>query len=513
MKILSSEQIRKADEWTIAHEPVSSINLMERAAWAFVEVLQNGSFSESNPLYEVYCGPGNNGGDGLAIARLLAEQGAKVSVFLLPSEKHSPDYKENLSRLKKLGTGSISISDSLPALKPADENDHSEKRILIDALFGTGLNKPLDGVAAGWVTYINQQKCKVIAVDIPSGLPADLSFLPGINVVKAQYTFTFQVPKLSFFLSDNAPFVGHFRVLNIGLDEHFISSQPSAYTYVDKAYASTLLAPRAKFSHKGDYGHALLIAGSYGKMGAAVLAVKACLRSGAGLVSAHIPSCGYTIMQSAAPEAMVYADEEERIISSHVHLDPFQAIGIGPGIGLDKQTANILKLLIQQSAIPLVIDADALNILSQNKTWLSFLPKGSILTPHPKEFERLSGKKGNSYDRLEWQKEFSLKYGVYVVLKGAHTSVSCPGGEVFFNSSGNPGMAKGGTGDVLTGILTGLLAQGYVPQEAAVFGVYLHGLAGDIAARHMSMEAMTAGDLIAALGEAFHQLHELIQIA
>jgi hydroxyethylthiazole kinase-like uncharacterized protein yjeF len=506
MKILSSEQIRKADEWTIAHEPVSSINLMERAAWAFVQALQNLNFTEGNPAYEVYCGPGNNGGDGLAISRLLAEQGSKVSVFLLPAEKHSADYKENLKRLQKLSAGSITISDSLPSLKVSKENNLSEKRILIDALFGTGLNKALEGIAAEWVSYINRQKGAVIAVDIPSGLPADLSFLPGTNVVRAQHTFTFQFPKLSFFFSDNAPFVGHFRILNIGLDEHFIASQISAYTYVDKAFASNLLTPRAKFSHKGDYGHALLIAGSYGKIGAAVLAVKACLRSGAGLVSVQIPACGYTIMQSAASEAMVHADAEERIISSHVHLDPFQAIGIGPGIGLDKQTGNILKLLIQQSAIPLVIDADALNILSQNKTWLSFLPKGSILTPHPKEFERLSGKKGNSYDRLEWQKEFSLKYGVYIVLKGAHTSVSCPGGEVFFNSSGNPGMAKGGTGDALTGILCGLLAQGYVPQEAAVFGVYLHGLAGDIAARHMSMEAMTAGDLIAAMGEAFHQL-------
>jgi hydroxyethylthiazole kinase-like uncharacterized protein yjeF len=234
-----------------------------------------------------------------------------------------------------------------------------------------------------------------------------------------------------------------------------------------------------------------------------VLAVQACLRSGAGRVSVHIPSCGYEIMQTAAPEAMVFADEEVNTISSSIHLDPFNAVGIGPGIGMDKQTGNILKLLIQQSANPVVLDADALNLLAENKTWISFIPKGSILTPHPKEFERLVGMKGGSFDRFTWQKMFSIKHGVYVVLKGANTSISCPGGEVFFNSTGNPGMAKGGSGDVLTGIITGLLAQGYVPEEAAVLGVYLHGLAGDIAADHLSMEGMTAGDIVAALGEAF----------
>jgi hydroxyethylthiazole kinase-like uncharacterized protein yjeF len=507
MKILSAAQIREADTWTIQHEPISSIDLMERAATAFVDSLPGFHLQPEKACFEVYCGPGNNGGDGLAISRLLAKQGLSVKVFLLPSEKYSTCYLENLKRLKDEELKNVEITNTLVNLQSVEKSRESGPRILIDALFGTGLNKPLEGVASEWVLYLNRQQNMVIAVDIPSGLPCDNPPEKGAAVVQAAHTLTFQQPKLSFLFSDQAPFVGHFHLLDIGLDSGFTDSLPSSYTYVDQTFGANLITPRAVFSHKGNYGHALVVAGSYGKMGAAVLAVKACLRSGVGLVSAHIPSCGYTILQTAAPEAMVYPDEEAFHISSAVHLDPFQAVGVGPGIGMDKQTGNILKLLIQQSAHPMVIDADALNILGENKTWLSFLPKGSILTPHPREFERISGLKGNSFDRFEWQKEFSRKYGVIVVLKGAYTSVSCPDGQVFFNSSGNPGMAKGGSGDVLTGLITGLLAQGFVPQEAAVFGVYLHGLAGDIAARHLSMDAMTSGDIVSALGEAILQLH------
>jgi len=425
-------------------------------------------------------------------------------VLLLPAEKYSADYLVNLQRLQELPPDQLTITDVPQNVLLARKQDGA--RILIDALYGTGLKKPLEGIAAEWIRHINRQACMVLAVDIPSGLFADIPVQEGAEVVRATQTFTFQLPKLTFFFADPAPYVGLFQVLDIGLDQSFIESLPSFYTYVDNTVAAELLTPRAKFSHKGDYGHALLVAGAKGKMGAAVLAVQACLRSGAGLVSAQIPGCGYDIMQTAAPEAMVFADETPDSIAASIHLDAFSAVGVGPGIGLDKQTGNVLKLLIQQSGNPMVIDADALNLLAQNKTWISFLPKGSILTPHPKEFERLCGMKGSSFNRFEWQKEFSIKHGVYVVLKGAHTAISCPGGEVYFNASGNPGMAKGGSGDVLTGIITGLLAQGYVPAEAAILGVYLHGLAGDLAARELSMEAMTAGDIVYALGRAYNEL-------
>jgi NAD(P)H-hydrate epimerase len=501
MEILSAAQIQEADAYTIKHEPVTSIDLMERASRAFAEKLRTFDFISPAMQVDVYCGPGNNGGDGLAISRFLLEQGFAVRVFLLPSDKYSADYQTNLQRLKALKSPAAEIHEQ-SAGELLSLRDGSPT-LIIDALFGTGLKKAAEGMAQDWIKHINAQKAVVIAVDVPSGLPCDSPPPHGAVVIKAMHTLTFGQPKLSFLFADHFRYTGYFHVLDIGLHKGFLESVVSPFTYITHDVASLLLNPREKFSHKGTYGHALLVAGSYGKMGAAVLASGACLRSGAGLLTVQAPACGYTILQSTVPEAMVIADSSENSIATPAHLDSFSVIGIGPGIGIDKQTQNVLKLYIQQSSAPMVIDADALNILSDNTTWLSFLPQGSILTPHPKEFERLIDKKGGSFDRFIWQREFSVKYSVYVVLKGAHTSVSCPGGEVFFNSTGNPGMAKGGSGDVLTGLLTGLLAQGYVPEEAAVFGVYLHGLAGDLAAEHLSMEAMTAGDLVSAFSDAF----------
>ncbi|MFI5149180.1 MAG: NAD(P)H-hydrate dehydratase [Bacteroidia bacterium] len=499
MKILSSGQIAEADLFTVAHEPIASIDLMERAALAFVKRIQLFDFIHPATVFRVFCGPGNNGGDGLAIARLLSEKNYKIFIHILPSEKYSPDFELNRQRIS--ASGAIRIAEVLA------EEAGGEQTVIIDALFGTGLNKPVTGLAAEWIEWMNKSKHRVVAVDIPSGLFADSEAEKGNAVVHATHTLTFQQPKLSFFFADHAPYVGFFHVLDIGLDKGFIASLKTPYTYADGDVAKELLNPRPKFSHKGMYGHALLVAGSYGKAGAAALAVKACLRSGAGLVTALVPACAVSVLQTLAPEAMLVPDEEEKFVASPVHLDNYTVVGAGPALGLEKQTQHMLKVLIQQSGGPMVLDADALNILAENKTWLSFLPAGSILTPHPKEFERLCGKKGSSFSRFEWQKELSIKYGVYIVLKGAHTSVSCPDGQVFFNASGNPGMAKGGSGDVLTGLITGLLAQGYVPHEAAVLGVYLHGLAGDMAASHLSMEAMTAGDIISFFGEAFLSLH------
>jgi len=504
MKILSAEQIRQTDAYTIAHEPVASIDLMERAATAFVNKLLSFDFISSSTPFLVFCGPGNNGGDGLAIARMLAERHFSVGVYILPADRYTPDFEINRQRIQALKGSPIEVKLDMPAEISVEE---VSKTIVIDAIFGTGLNKPVEGLARDWIQFINKNHLRVVAVDIPSGLFADSEAKLGSDdIIHAAYTLTFQQPKLSFFFADHAPYVGFFHVLDIGLHKGFISLLPSLYTYVDFDDARELLNPRPKFSHKGMYGHALLVAGSYGKTGAASLAVRACLRSGVGLVTARVPACAYTVLQTLAPEAMLMPDEEEYFVASPVHLDAYNAVGVGPGLGMEKQTQQMLKVLIQQSGGPMVLDADALNILSDNKTWLHFLPGGSILTPHPKEFERLSGKKGDSFSRFEWQKEFSIKYGVYIVLKGAHTSISCPDGQVFFNSTGNPGMAKGGSGDVLTGLITGLLAQGYVPMEAAVLGVYLHGLAGDIAAQELSMEAMTAGDIVGAFAEAFKKL-------
>ncbi|HEV7232528.1 MAG TPA: NAD(P)H-hydrate dehydratase [Bacteroidia bacterium] len=508
MKILSQAQIKEADAYTIAHEPISSADLMERAALAFTGKLLLFAFMQNIRTVDVYCGPGNNGGDGLAVARLLAGKGFAIRVFILPSVSYSVDFRHNLKRLEEMKLASVVIHNPAEphALLPAP----AKGGLIVDALFGTGLNKPLHGAAAEWVSHINKQSCIIVAIDLPSGLPADGPLETGAAVVHATYTLTFQQPKLSLLFADHAVAVGQFEVLDIGLNAEYIQSVQTTFTYVTANFAAGLLMPRPKFSHKGTFGHALLVAGSLGKIGAALLATKACLRSGAGLLTVHVPACGYSILQSGAPEAMVVPDAENNYVADSIHLDGFQAVGAGPGLGMEKQTQNILKLLIQQSAGPMVLDADALNILAENKTWISFLPAGSILTPHPKEFERLTGKKGSAFDRMGWQLEFSVKHRVYIVLKGAHTSISTPEGQVFFNSTGNPGMAKGGSGDVLTGLLTGLLAQDYDPGDAAVLGVFLHGLAGDIAAQHLSMEAMTAGDIVSGFGEAFLRVRDAL---
>ncbi|TAL61891.1 MAG: NAD(P)H-hydrate dehydratase [Bacteroidetes bacterium] len=513
MKILSSEEIRKADAYTIKHKPIRSIRLMERAARACVNWLTDPAVS---PLFrregaggeaiKIFCGLGNNGGDGLAIARLLAAKKFKVEVFIIRySNKCSDDFLVNEKCLKKIKEVKIHNITSSAAL-PLTIN-HYPLSIIVDALFGSGLNKPVEGLAAEAISYINKSRCPVVAIDIPSGLFSDKNdHHKDVAVVRATHVLTFESPKLAFMFPENEPYVGAFSVLDIGLDEGFISSLPSKNYFVREIEAHFLYKKRTKFSHKGTFGHALIVAGSYGKMGACVLASRACLSAGAGLVTVHISKCGYDILQTANPEVMVEVDSEEKMISDNIKIDKYNAIGIGPGIGTEKETQNLLKVLIQNSSVPLVLDADALNILAENKTWLSFLPVNSILTPHPGEFKRLVGEADNDFERLQLQKEFSIKHGVYVTLKGAHTCISCPDGEVYFNSTGNPGMATAGSGDVLTGIITGLLAQGYDSKKASVLGVYLHGLAGDIATQHLSEESMIAGNIVEFMGEAFRGL-------
>lgn len=498
MKILPVEKVREADAYTIQNEPIASIDLMERAATQCYKWIKKRT-NHTQPI-SVFCGPGNNGGDGLAIARLLARKGYNVYVFILQfSSNFSADFQINLEQLKNVGGVEISLLaevDELPDL-PAGS-------IVIDAIFGSGMSKPVTGFPARVIRHINQSDTVTVAIDIPSGLFADehSASLQGA-IIEADYTLTFQFPKLAFLFPENEQFTGKWFVLPIGLAEAFIDDVEVKNFTIDPEDAASLLKPRSRFSHKGHFGHALLIAGGYGKMGAAVLAAKAALRAGAGLVTAHVPKSGYAIIQTAAPEVMVSIDENETHFSRHPDLSPYNAIGLGPGLGMEKETRQAVKLLIQNAGMPMLFDADALNILSENKTWIPFVPPNSIFTPHPKEFERLVGKTANDFERNKRQREFSALHKVYVVLKGANSCITTPDGKCFFNTTGNPGMATGGSGDVLTGIILGLLAQHYHPQEACVFGVFLHGLAGDVAAKKHSQEAMIAGDIIEGLGKAF----------
>lgn len=502
MKILSAEQIRNADEYTIANEPIASIDLMERAATASYQWLVHNELVKGK-IVHVVCGIGNNGGDGLVIARLLKESGHSVHVCAIRfSENASEDFKVNEGRLQEIGLPlhDVFTADDLPQLAPTS--------VVIDAIFGTGLARQVEGFVGEIINRINHSKAQVIAIDMPSGLFTEDNGANNGAIIKATFTLTFQLPKLAFMFPENSEYAGQWHVISIGLHPEFIKQTTTPFHYLTRPMLAPLLIKRTKFAHKGTFGHSLLVSGAEGKMGATIMAAKACLRSGTGLLTVHCPKSGVPILQEALPEAMCEPDEDDAMISQMRDLKKFKAIGVGPGIGTNKQTGNALKLLIQNTPCPLVIDADAINLISENLTWVAFVPANSIYTPHLKEFERLVGKSDNHYERLQLQIEFSEKNCCFVVLKGAHTAISCPDGSVYFNSTGNPGMAKGGSGDALTGMITGLLAQGYSSQHAALLGVYLHGLAGDIAAEKTGEEAMITTDLIDAIGLAINELKD-----
>ncbi len=501
IKIFHTEQIRQADAYTIKHAPVSSIHLMERAAKAFTEQLLQDYPDKCIPKC-IVCGNGNNGGDGLAIARMLLSKGHKANIYILPAKRYSNDFSKNLQRL------SVKHKKHIHTVQSADFIDSiPEHAILVDAILGTGLNAPLqkDTIQYQVIAKLNQRtSLKVISVDTPSGLFCD-AHTNGI-AVKASKTYTFQFPKPAFLLPENGNYVNDFTILDIGLHPDYIASTPTSLYYLTRDDISQRIHSRKKYSHKGIFGHAAIAAGSFGKMGAAVLAGKSALRAGCGLVTLHIPACGYSIMQTSFPEAMCTTDKHDQQLSTFPTDEKYDAIAIGPGIGTHSSTTKALELFLKAYQQPVVLDADALNILSKKKNLLKSLPKRSILTPHPKEFERLAGKWQNDFERLALQQTFSKKYQVIVILKGAHTSISDTNGDVYFNSTGNPGMASGGSGDVLTGILAGLLAQRYTPEESAMIAVYLHGLAGDKALQQQSMESLIASDIIDNIGNAFNEI-------
>ena len=504
MKIFSTAQIAKIDQFTILNEPIDDIDLMERAAKTIADYLIDESGFKGEVV--VFCGPGNNGGDGLAVARMLADVKDRFRVTVVIVDfgkglKGSPEI--NLNRLREQKKTNIEFVNSL-----SDLPNLSGVRLVIDALFGSGLNRPLAGLVVGIVKAINESKSKVLSIDIPSGLMGENN-AGNISecIVKADQTITFQFPKLSFLFAENEAYIGDLRIHDIGLHPRAISETPTSYYLLDDAELVKLVKPRGKFSHKGNYGHALLVSGSYGKMGAAVLGSKACLRSGVGLLTTHVPCRGYEILQTAIPEAIMSIDESDLMFTGVCKLEDYSAIGVGPGIGQKVNTVRGLKKLIVEARQPVVFDADALNILGQNREWLNQLPEGSVLTPHPKEFERMAGNTESGYDRMKIAIEFAKNYKVILVVKGAYTMVLNPEGEVWFNTTGNPGMATAGSGDVLTGIILALLAQGYSSFDAARIGVYVHGLAGDIAAARRGYEALIASDIIENLGEAFKLIH------
>jgi len=494
--LFSVAQIRTWDAYTIASTPIDSLELMENASIAFVGKFM--TLYDASQEIHVLCGLGNNGGDGLAIARLLQAQGYKTKVYIIKySNKTSVDFQANLQRIENTSPTTVvtTIAD-LPLLP--------EKMVFIDALIGSGLTKPLTGFLALIVEWVNEQSKPIVSVDIASGLLADLPTV-GKAVIRPTHTISFEIPKLAFLLPENEARVGKFHTVPIGLHATYKQQTSTPYCLLTKEFITHTLKSRPKFGHKGTFGHALLMGGSYGKIGAVVLATRACLRSGAGLTTAYIPAIGYVILQTSVPEAMTITDHEADFITDSPDLKPYKAIGVGIGMDKHPQTQAMLLRLLKQQPQNLVLDADALNILAENKTWLELLPQNTILTPHPKEFERLTRPAQDNVERLEILCNFAQVYGVYVLLKGAHSALATPAGKVYFNMTGNAGMATGGSGDVLTGIITALLAQGYTPLEAAAIGMYIHGFAGDLAVQQQATHTLIATDLITQIGTALMQ--------
>ncbi len=506
MQIFTGTQIQDWDKYTIEHEPIHSIDLMERASKALTEAITKRW--DNTRKFVVLAGPGNNGGDALAVARMLAERDYNVDAFLFNTTgRLSNECTQNMKLLRN----SKQIRNFTEVKQNFEPPQLDEQTTVIDGLFGSGLNKPLQGGFASLVKYVNASSAYVVSIDMPSGMfTEDNTENIRQNIMRADLTLTLQQKKLAMYLADNDPYLGEVEVVNIGLSEEYVRRTPATYHLLEGKSTAHLLRPRAKFSHKGTMGHALLFAGSYGMAGAAILAAKATLRSGAGKLTVHTPLCNNDILQVSVPEAILQHDAEDTFFSHNADTEDFDAVAIGPGIGQNEDTAIALMSQIRRTQCPMVLDADALNILAQHKTWLNQLPADLILTPHPAEFDRLMGRVSNgSHDRLAKARKMAEDRKAYIILKGHYSALCCPDGETIINSTGNAGMATAGAGDVLTGIITGLLARGYTRRAACILGMYLHGLAGDIAAEELGEESLIASDIIQMLPKAFKRLSSL----
>lgn len=502
MKIFNVNQLFEADKFTIEKEGITSEALMERAATKVFDEIHRRLKGADLPI-KIFCGVGNNGGDGLVIGRLLIEYGYKVTIYVVNySDNRSKEFLSNYEKIKE-------VSKPWPILltENADFPEINKKDFIIDAIFGIGLNRPLDKWVGLLVKHINSSGAFVLSVDMPSGLFSDKIPSKKEAVIKADFTLTFQAPKLIFFLPEAGDYVGELQVLDIGLDRGFLKNAPAVAQLIDRREAKAMFVPRKKFAHKGNYGHALVIGGSYGKIGSISLTATAALRTGAGLVSIYSPKCGYQILQTVLPEAMVLTDiGENELEEITFEIDP-NVICFGMGAGTSGKTIYAFESLLKRTKTPMVIDADGLNILSKEKELIKHIPENSVLTPHPKELERLIGKWDNDFHKLELAKDFSKKNKIILVIKGAHTFIVF-GEDLYINNTGNPGMATAGAGDVLSGVITSLISQKYDPLIAAVFGVYLHGKAGDIAAGELGFQGMIAGDIAAHIGSAFLDLFQ-----
>lgn len=501
MKIFTSSQIHDLDNFTIENEHIKSIDLMERVATLLTRAISE-QWSALVPVV-VFAGPGNNGGDALSVARLLQDKGYNVKTYMFNITGHlSDDCRENLKRLHDKKGSQLTV-----VTQEFDPPQLDKGTLVVDGLFGSGLNKPLVGGFASLVKYINASAADVVSIDLPSGLMTeDNTYNVRANIIRANMTLTLGQLKLAMLFAENQVFLGKIKVLDIGLSREGIEKTKAHYTMLEESDVRRRLKPRDPFAHKGTMGNAMIIAGSYGMAGAAILAAKACLRSGVGKLTVHSPKKNIQILQMAVPEAVVQVDREETAFSEAVDTEDFQALGIGPGLGTMEQTGIATISQLRRTQCPVVCDADAINLLANHRAWMQQLPKEIIMTPHPGEFDRLEGHSADSFERLSKARDMAQRLTAYIILKGHRTALCCPDGHIVFNSTGNAGMATAGSGDVLTGIITALLSRGYERRDACIIGMYIHGLAGDMAANVMGQESMIASDIIDNLPKAFKQL-------
>lgn len=501
MKIFPSVQIKQLDAYTINNEPISSIDLMERAANTLTHAIVK-EWGIETPIV-IFAGPGNNGGDALAVARLLAKKGYKVKVFLFNTANElSEDCEFNKNRLEQIAN--IAFTEVTSKFEPPVLD---KSCLVIDGLFGSGVKKALSGGFAAVVKYINSSSATVVSIDLPSGLMCeDNTYNIKNHIIRANKTLSLQLPKLAFLFAENAEYIGDWELLDIGLSQEGIENTFTTWHITEEEDVKRLIKPRNHFAHKGTFGHALLIAGSYGMAGASILAAKACLKSGAGMLTIHAPLRNNDILQTSIPEVIVQHDIHDRCFATPVYVDSFSAVAIGPGLGQAEETTTALIEQIKLCQNPIVLDADALNIIANHRNCLSSVPRGSILTPHIKELDRLVGKCNSSFERLAKARDLATNYKIYIIVKGAYSAIVTPEGNCFFNPTGNSGMATAGSGDVLTGVLLSLLSQGYTPEDCCKLGVYLHGLAGDLAKKRLGERGMIASDIADSLPFAWVKL-------
>lgn len=501
MKILTGGQFKELDKYTIEHEPISSIDLMERASDAITEEIT--ARWDNRTRFIVFAGPGNNGGDALAVSRMLAQRGYETEVYLFNvSGTLSEECETNKTRLNMYPNVRITEVTNQFTFPTIGSDD-----VIIDGLFGTGLNKPLNGGYASVAKSINASKAKVVSIDIPSGLMCEDNTYNNMScIVRASLTLTIQLPKLAFFFPENQKYIGELKILDIGLHPAYLQETECSIETLEHLQIASYLHPRDPFAHKGTMGHALIVGGSFGMAGCTILAARACLHSGAGKVTVHTPRMNNDILQVSVPEAILSHDIDDDIITNSISTHPYGSVAIGPGLGENENTAMAFREFLLQAAVPLVLDADAINILGSHQEWMHEVPQNSVLTPHVKELERLVGQCTDGFERLSKARELAIKRQIYIVLKGHYTMICTPTGKTFINTTGNAGMATAGSGDVLCGILAALLAQKYPVEKAVLLGVFLHGLAGDLAARDLEEECMTASDIITYLPKAFKAL-------